>query len=110
VRIWLYRVPSLIGAIGAVLLTYWTALAFCDPAAGALRRADDLQLRAASGGEARLAKTDAMLSAHRHRGDGGDGAGVFVLAAARGSGHPPLVVARDLLDRTGRRHPAQGAA
>ena len=28
VRIWLYRVPSLIGAIGAVLLTYWTALAF----------------------------------------------------------------------------------
>src|SRR5215217_6052162 len=28
VRIWLYRVPSLIGAIGAVLLTYWAALAF----------------------------------------------------------------------------------
>jgi hypothetical protein len=28
VRIWIYRVPSLIGAIGAVLLTYWTALAF----------------------------------------------------------------------------------
>ncbi len=27
-RIWLYRIPSLIGAIGAVLLTYWTALAF----------------------------------------------------------------------------------
>src|SRR6266516_5287308 len=26
--IWLYRVPSLIGAIGAVLLTYWGALAF----------------------------------------------------------------------------------
>src|SRR5438105_8410020 len=24
--IWLYRLPSLIGAIGAVLLTYWTAL------------------------------------------------------------------------------------
>lgn len=28
VRIWLYRVPSLIGAIGGVLLTYWAALAF----------------------------------------------------------------------------------
>lgn len=28
VRIWLYRVPSLIGAVGAVLLTFWTALAF----------------------------------------------------------------------------------
>ena len=27
-RIWLYRIPSLVGAIGAVLLTYWTALAF----------------------------------------------------------------------------------
>src|ERR1700709_2479678 len=27
-RIWLYRVPSLIGAIGGVLLTYWAALAF----------------------------------------------------------------------------------
>src|SRR5262245_16611026 len=27
-RIWIYRVPSLIGATGAVLLTYWTALAF----------------------------------------------------------------------------------
>src|SRR5450759_5418413 len=26
--IWLYRLPSLFGAIGAVLLTYWTALAF----------------------------------------------------------------------------------
>src|SRR6266576_6646915 len=27
-RIWLYRIPSLAGSIGAVLLTYWTALAF----------------------------------------------------------------------------------
>src|SRR5258706_13102531 len=26
--IWLYRIPSLLGALGAVLLTYWTALAF----------------------------------------------------------------------------------
>ena len=26
--IWLYRLPSLFGAIGAVLLTYWAALAF----------------------------------------------------------------------------------
>src|ERR1700709_1905783 len=25
--IWLYRLPSLLGAVGAVLLTYWTALA-----------------------------------------------------------------------------------
>src|ERR1700758_1540887 len=27
-RIWVYRIPSLIGAVGAVLLTYWAALAF----------------------------------------------------------------------------------
>src|SRR5215813_5246298 len=26
--IWLYRIPSLIGALAAVLLTYWSALAF----------------------------------------------------------------------------------
>src|SRR6266566_1340966 len=26
--IWLYRIPSLLGSIGAVLLTYWAALAF----------------------------------------------------------------------------------
>src|SRR5579872_3233488 len=26
--IWLYRIPSLLGATGAVLLTYWCALAF----------------------------------------------------------------------------------
>ncbi|MGZ9073796.1 MAG: ArnT family glycosyltransferase, partial [Rhodoplanes sp.] len=30
-RIWLYRIPSLLGAIGAVLLTYWAALAFVSP-------------------------------------------------------------------------------
>ena len=30
--IWLYRIPSLIGAIGAVLLTYWAALAFVHAA------------------------------------------------------------------------------
>src|SRR4029077_8237082 len=34
--IWLYRVPSLIGAIGAVLLTYWTALAFVTRRGAAL--------------------------------------------------------------------------
>ena len=27
-RIWLYRVPSLVGALGGMLLTYWAALAF----------------------------------------------------------------------------------
>jgi 4-amino-4-deoxy-L-arabinose transferase-like glycosyltransferase len=60
VRIWLYRVPSLIGAIGAVLLTYWTALAFVTRRAATLAgliMCSSVLLNV----EARLAKTDAML-------------------------------------------------
>lgn len=60
VRIWLYRVPSLIGAIGAVLLTYWTALAFVTRRGAALA-ALMICSCVLLGGEARLAKTDAML-------------------------------------------------
>jgi 4-amino-4-deoxy-L-arabinose transferase-like glycosyltransferase len=58
--IWLYRIPSLIGAVGAVLLTYWAALAFVTRRAAllaALMMASSILL----GVEARLAKTDAML-------------------------------------------------
>lgn len=58
--IWLYRLPSLIGAIGSVLLTYWVALAFVTR-----RTAFIAAAMVAScvllGVEARLAKTDAML-------------------------------------------------
>lgn len=60
VKIWLYRIPSLIGATGAVLLTYWAALAFVSRRAAllaALMMAGSILL----GVEARLAKTDAML-------------------------------------------------
>jgi 4-amino-4-deoxy-L-arabinose transferase-like glycosyltransferase len=58
--IWLYRLPSLIGAIGAVLATYWCALAFVGRRAAVLAA---LMLMSSSilGVEARLAKTDAML-------------------------------------------------
>jgi 4-amino-4-deoxy-L-arabinose transferase-like glycosyltransferase len=58
--IWLYRIPSLLGAIGAVLLTYWTGLAFVSRRAAlfaGLMLASSILL----GVEARLAKTDAML-------------------------------------------------
>ena len=58
--IWLYRLPSLFGAIGAVLLTYWAALAFVARRAAliaALMMATSILL----GVEARLAKTDAVL-------------------------------------------------
>ncbi len=60
VRVWLYRVPSLIGAIGAVLLTYWTALAFVTRR-GAILAGLILCSSMLLGVEARLAKTDAML-------------------------------------------------
>src|SRR3981081_682374 len=60
VRVWLYRVPSLTGAIGAVLLTYWTALAFVTRR-GAKLAAVILCSSVLLGAEARLAKTDAIL-------------------------------------------------
>jgi len=59
-QIWLYRIPSLLGATGAVLLTYWAALAFVTRRTAYLAgvmMATSLLL----GVEARLAKTDAML-------------------------------------------------
>jgi 4-amino-4-deoxy-L-arabinose transferase-like glycosyltransferase len=59
-RIWLYRIPSLIGAIGAVLLTYWAALAFVTRR-GAVLAALLMCSSVLLGVEARLAKTDAML-------------------------------------------------
>jgi 4-amino-4-deoxy-L-arabinose transferase-like glycosyltransferase len=58
--IWLYRLPSLFGAIGAVLLTYWTALAFVGRRT-ALLAALMLASSVLLGVEARLAKTDAVL-------------------------------------------------
>jgi 4-amino-4-deoxy-L-arabinose transferase-like glycosyltransferase len=60
--IWLYRLPSLAGAVSGVLLTYWTALAFVGRRAAllaALMMASSILL----GVEARLAKTDAVLLA-----------------------------------------------
>src|SRR3954468_20727704 len=57
--IWLYRIPSLLGAIGAVLLTYWAALAFVSRR-GALLAAVMMAASILLGVEARLAKTDAM--------------------------------------------------
>jgi 4-amino-4-deoxy-L-arabinose transferase-like glycosyltransferase len=58
--IWLYRLPSLLGAVGAVLATYWCALAFVgrrSAVMGALMMAGAMGL----GVEARLATTDAVL-------------------------------------------------
>jgi 4-amino-4-deoxy-L-arabinose transferase-like glycosyltransferase len=60
IRIWLYRIPSLIGAIGAVLMTYWTALAFVTRR-GAVLAGLMMCSSVLLGAEARLAKTDAVL-------------------------------------------------
>src|SRR5690349_1977152 len=59
-RIWVYRIPSLIGAVGAVLLTYWAALAFVTRR-GAILASLIMCSSILLGVEARLAKTDAML-------------------------------------------------
>jgi 4-amino-4-deoxy-L-arabinose transferase-like glycosyltransferase len=58
--IWLYRLPSLMGAIGAVLATYWCALAFVSRR-GAVLAALMLMSSSILGVEGRLAKTDAVL-------------------------------------------------
>ena len=58
--IWLYRIPSLIGAIGAVMTTYWCALAFVSRR-GAVLASIMLAASTLLGVEARLAKTDAVL-------------------------------------------------
>jgi 4-amino-4-deoxy-L-arabinose transferase-like glycosyltransferase len=60
--IWMYRVPSLLGAVAAVLLTAWTAVRLFGATAGfaaGLAMASCLIL----GVEARMAKTDAVLLA-----------------------------------------------
>lgn len=59
-RIWVYRLPSLFGAIGAVLMTYWAALGFVTRRA-AIFAALMMCASVLLGVEARLAKTDAML-------------------------------------------------
>ena len=108
VRIWLYRVPSLIGAIGAVLLTYWTALAFVTRRGAILAAPHDVQFGVAwRRSPARQDRRHA--AAHRRCGDGSAGAGLSVLAAGRGSRASAMDMARDLLDGAGWRHPAQGA-
>jgi 4-amino-4-deoxy-L-arabinose transferase-like glycosyltransferase len=60
--IWLYRLPSFMGALASVLLTYWAALAFTTRVPAYLS-ALLLGATVLLGVEARLAKTDALLTA-----------------------------------------------
>ena len=60
--LWIYRIPSLLGALATVILTWWTMLAFGRPRAALLAG----MLAAGSGVlglQARLAAPDAMLVA-----------------------------------------------
>lgn len=60
--LWVYRLPSIIGATISVLAAFWMARAFMGPA-GALLVGGFVALAIIVGVEARLAKTDAMLFA-----------------------------------------------
>ena len=61
-RIWLYRLPSLVGALCAVLLTYWAALPMVTRTY-ALMAAMFVAATPLLGVEGRLATTDAVLTA-----------------------------------------------
>jgi 4-amino-4-deoxy-L-arabinose transferase-like glycosyltransferase len=61
-QIWLYRLPSLLGAVAMVLLTYWAGLAFLSRE-GAFLAGVMMAASILLGVEARLAKTDALLGA-----------------------------------------------
>jgi 4-amino-4-deoxy-L-arabinose transferase-like glycosyltransferase len=60
--IWVYRLPSLLGATAAVVLTYWVALPLTGQV-GAFIAALFIVPSILLGAEARLAKTDAVLLA-----------------------------------------------
>lgn len=60
--IWMYRIPSLLGAIAAVLLTAWTASRLFGATAG-LAAGLAMACTVILGVEARMAKTDAVLLA-----------------------------------------------
>ena len=106
--IWLYRLPSLFGAIGAVLLTYWAALAFVARRAAliaALMMASSILL----GVEARLAKTDAMLLLTCVAAMGAM-ARIYLATRRAPQTRDRLDDAGDLVDRDRRRRDAQGSA
>ena len=78
--IWAYRVPSLVGATGAVLLTAWLGTLAFGGAVG-LAAAVALAASLVLGVEARMAKTDAML--------------LLIVVAAQGALARAYLAARD---------------
>ena len=88
----IYRIPSLIGAIGAVLVTYWAALAFVSRRA-ALMAGAMMATSILLGVEARLAKTDAMLLLTTVAALGAMGRAYLMEQGDRATSMPPLAVA-----------------
>ncbi len=86
----LYRIPSLIGALATVLLTYWAALAFLGQR-GAFLAAALMGASILLTVEAHLAKTDAVLTASSVAVMGGL-ARAYLRRAERALSRPALVV------------------
>jgi 4-amino-4-deoxy-L-arabinose transferase-like glycosyltransferase len=91
-NIGIYRIPSLIGGIGAVLVTYWAALAFVSRRA-ALMAGAMMATSILLGVEARLAKTDAMLLLTSVAALGAMGRAYLMEQGDRATSMPPTAVA-----------------
>jgi 4-amino-4-deoxy-L-arabinose transferase-like glycosyltransferase len=88
----LYRIPSLLGALGAVLATYWAAMAFVSRRA-ALMAGAMMATSILLGAEARLAKTDAMLLLTSVTALGAMARAYLAEQGDRPSSLPPLAIA-----------------
>jgi 4-amino-4-deoxy-L-arabinose transferase-like glycosyltransferase len=88
----LYRIPSLLGALGAVLATYWAAMAFVTRRA-ALMAGAMMATCILLGVEARLAKTDAMLLLTAVTALGAMARAYLAEQGDRPSSLPPLAIA-----------------
>jgi 4-amino-4-deoxy-L-arabinose transferase-like glycosyltransferase len=88
----LYRIPSLLGAIGAVLATYWAAMAFVSRRA-ALMAGAMMATAILLGVEARLAKTDAVLLLTSVTALGAMARAYLAEQGDRPSSLPPLAIA-----------------
>jgi 4-amino-4-deoxy-L-arabinose transferase-like glycosyltransferase len=88
----LYRIPSLLGALGAVLATYWAAMAFVSRRA-ALMAGAMMATSILLGVEARLAKTDAMLLLTSVTALGAMARAYLAEQGDRPSSLPPLAIA-----------------
>jgi 4-amino-4-deoxy-L-arabinose transferase-like glycosyltransferase len=88
----LYRIPSLLGALGGVLATYWAAMAFVSRRA-ALLAGVMMATCILLGVEARVAKTDAMLLLTAVTAMGAMARAYLAEQGDRPSSLPPLAIA-----------------